>query len=236
MSSMKDWIEYKGVKCTAKGIHVTEYPVTVIPAERLIFTNVPGRSGALTQKEGRQVYDDVTLSFKFYCADPTPILNDIAAYFSGNGDLRYPYRPGYHYKARVINQIPLQKVIRERPNRTFTVNFRCKPFAYKDDVQDVTLTQSMTNVNNPCSAESEPVITVNGYGNITLLVGAQLIELHDVDGSITLNSELREAYNEDELQNSKMVGDFPVLVPGMNAVSWTGNVSSVVISPNWRSL
>lgn len=236
MSSMKDWIIYKGVDCRTIGIHVMEHPTTIIPAERLIFTNVPGRSGALTQKEGRQVYDDVTLPFKFYCSDPTPKLNEIALYFSGNGDLSYPYRPGYHYKARVINQIPMAKVIRERPNRVFTVNFRCAPYAYKDSVQDVTVTESLTNVNNPCSAESEPVITVTGYGDITLMIGTQMVELTDLDGSITLNSELREAYNGDELMNSKVIGDFPVLVPGMNAVSWSGNVSSIVISPNWRSL
>lgn len=234
--AMKDWIEYKGIRCTTIGIHVTEYPPTIIPAERLIFTNVPGRSGALTQKEGNQVYDDVTLPFKFYCADPTPIINNIAGYFSGNGDLRYPYRPGFHYKARVINQIPLAKVLRERPNRTFTVNFRCKPFAYMDNVQDVTIDENMTFLNNPCSVESEPTITVNGSGDITLMIGMQIIELKGVDGSITINSELRETYNDDELLNSQMIGEFPVLVPGNNAVTWDGEVTSVVVSPNWRSL
>ncbi len=33
-----------------------------------------------------------------------------------------------------------------------------------------------------------------------------------------------------------MSGDFPVLKPGLNAVSWSGNVSNIIVRPNWRYL
>ncbi len=36
--------------------------------------------------------------------------------------------------------------------------------------------------------------------------------------------------------NEHMTGEFPVLNPGANAVSWTGPVSKVVAKPNWRYL
>lgn len=36
--------------------------------------------------------------------------------------------------------------------------------------------------------------------------------------------------------NEHMTGEFPVLKPGANAVSWTGTVSKVVAKPNWRYL
>lgn len=36
--------------------------------------------------------------------------------------------------------------------------------------------------------------------------------------------------------NSAMSGDFPVLLPGRNAVSWTGSVTKIEIRPNWRYL
>lgn len=38
------------------------------------------------------------------------------------------------------------------------------------------------------------------------------------------------------LMNEHMTGEFPVLKPGANAVSWTGTVSKVVAKPNWRYL
>ena len=31
-------------------------------------------------------------------------------------------------------------------------------------------------------------------------------------------------------------GGFPVLLPGRNAVSWTGSVTKIEIRPNWRYL
>ena len=33
-----------------------------------------------------------------------------------------------------------------------------------------------------------------------------------------------------------MNGEFPVLKPGANAISWTGTVTKVVVRPNWRFL
>ena len=42
---------------------------------------------------------------------------------------------------------------------------------------------------------------------------------------------LKEAYSGATLMNDHMTGDFPVLVPGINGISWTGNVSRVVIAP-----
>ena len=72
--------------------------------------------------------------------------------------------------------------------------------------------------------------------DITLMVGTAIVELSGVDGSIIIDSVLKEAFKGNVLQNEKMSGEFPILRPGANAVSWTGNVSSVTITPNWRSL
>ena len=36
--------------------------------------------------------------------------------------------------------------------------------------------------------------------------------------------------------DTRLTGEFPVLKPGANAISWTGAVTKVVIQPNWRYL
>ena len=79
------------------------------------------------------------------------------------------------------------------------------------------------------------MITVYGNGEVTLMVGMTIVEL-DVSGSITLDTPLMEAYSGSTSMNSAMSGDFPVLLPGQNAISWTGNVTKVEILPNWRFL
>ena len=201
---MKDWFIWKGARCTDYGIHVLTQPDITVPAERATFTDVPGRSGSLTTLQGEDVYDDMILPAECIVSDLSRI-NEIAAYLKGGGQVR-----------------------------RFTVNFRCKPFWYIAGVQDITLSTSGTMVTNPGSVFSEPVITVHGSGDITLMVGMSIVELEGVDGNISLDSSLQEAYSGAILMNDKMSDDFPVLKPGANAVSWSGNVTDVVIAPRWR--
>ena len=230
-----DWFEWNGVKCTAKGIHVLEQPPVTVPAERVTYTNVPGRPGSMTTLEGEDVYDDMILTAQCIVADPAQIPV-IAGWLKGSGTVTFSNRPGGFYYARISNQIPFEKILRGNPHRSFSVNFRCKPFWYQADVQPVTITTSGSTITNPGTVYSEPVITVNGSGDITLMVGTKIVELTGITSSITIDSVLQEAYNGTSDMNAHMSGEFPVLKPGMNAISWNGNVTSVVVQPNWRYL
>lgn len=116
------------------------------------------------------------------------------------------------------------------------MNFRCKPFWYKENAPEITVTTSGTFITNPGSVLSEPIITVYGSGKITLMVGMIIVELDGITDSITLDTPLMEAYKGATGMNGCMSGDFPTLLPGKNAISWTGNVTKVVIQPNWRYL
>lgn len=231
---MMDWFEWNGIRCTQYGIHVLEQPPVTIPSERVTFTDVPGRSGSLTQLEGDDVYDDMVLTATCLIADPSRIP-EIAAWLRGSGTVTFANRQGGFYHAHVVNQIPFEKILRGNPHRSFAINFRCKPFWYLSDVKPITLTTSGSFITNPGCVASEPVITVYGSGEITLMVGMTITELEITD-KITLDTPLMEAYSGSTSMNSCMSGDFPSLLPGKNAVSWSGNVSRVEIQPNWRSL
>ena len=230
-----DWFEWNGVKCTAKGIHVLEQPPITVPAERVTYTNVPDRPGSMTTLEGEDVYDDMILTAQCIVADPTQIPV-IAGWLKGSGTVTFANRPGGFYYARVTNQIPFEKILRGNPHRRFSVNFRCKPFWYQAGVQNVTISTSGSTITNPGTVYSEPVITVNGSGDITLMVGTKIIELTGITSSITIDSVLQEAYSGTSDMNAHMSGEFPVLKPGMNEIGWSGNVTSVVVQPNWRYL
>ena len=90
---------------------------------------------------------------------------------------------------------------------------------------------------NPTGIQAKPLITITGSGNITLLVGMQIIQLKGITNGIVLDSDLQEAYWENTLKNSSMTGEFPVLGEGRTAISWTGgSVSEVKVTPRWVSL
>ena len=232
---MNDYFIWNGVDCRTYGIHVTDQPPVTIPQERSTQTNVPGRPGSLTQLEGEDVYDDMVLTAQCFISDPAQIPA-IAAWLKGKGAVTFANRTGGHYNARISNQIPFEKVLRGNPHCSFAVNFRCFPFWYQDNAADVTLTTSGTAITNPGSVYSDPVITVTGSGDITLMVGTTIVELTGVSGSIVIDSVLKEAYKGTTLMNDHMSGDFPVLKPGQNAISWTGTVTQVTVKPNWRYL
>ena len=232
---MNDWFEWNGVRCTEYGIHVLEQPALTVPSERATFTDVPGRSGSLTTLEGEDVYDDMVLTATCLIAGPERIP-EIAAWLRGSGTVSFANREGGFYYARVVNQIPFEKVLRGNPHRSFSVNFRCKPFFHLDDSSETVIARSGDFITNPGCVASEPIITLTGNGDVTLMVGMQMIELTGVDSKIIIDSVLQEVYNDDGACNEKMEGDFPVLQPGVNAISWDGDVTRVVVSPNWRTL
>ena len=74
----------------------------------------------------------------------------------------------------------------------------------------------------------KPYIKVNGSGIITLTLNNKSIVLKDIQEYIELDCELEEAYKNNLNCNSKVeCEDFPVLIPGINNISWTGNVSNI---------
>lgn len=232
---MNDWFEWNGVKCTEYGIHVSEHPPVTRPAERVTFTNVPGRSGSLTTLEGEDVYDDMILTANCFVQD-TSRLAEIGAWLRGNGTVTFANRQDGFYYARIVNQISFDKILRGNPHRSFAVNFRCKPFWYQSNVNRYTFKSSGSMIVNPGSVYSEPLITITGTGDITFMVGMTSVSLTEINGEITLDSELQEAYTGTTLMNEHMSGEFPILKPGGNGISWSGDVAYVIIAPRWRYL
>lgn len=230
-----DWFIWNGVKCTSLGIHVSQQPEIVKPSERATFTSVPGRSGSLTTLEGDAVYDDFILSVECWISN-TANLPAICDWLRGSGKVTLACRPGGFYHARIVNQISFEQVLRGHLHRTFSVNFRCQPFWYVENVTPITLMTSGAFITNPGTVYSEPIITVYGSGEITLMVGMTITELFGISGDITLDTPLMEAYSGITSMNYNMSGDFPTLAPGTNAVSWSGNVNKIEIQPSWRYL
>ena len=96
---------------------------------------------------------------------------------------------------------------------------------------------------------SEPLITITGTGNITLMVNDTTVYLEDLEGSITLDCAAGIAYSMNDGQLiwagekvSLENGEWPTLKPvgNNNLFNWTlGNgasLSSITVQPNWRYL
>ena len=120
------------------------------------------------------------------------------------------------------------------------VTLTVKPYKYYIPDNDLVLTAAGSIFNHTVTP-SLPRLKVYGTGNITLNFNGVLFVMAGVVGHIVLDSELGIAYNESSAillnENSKVfTRKYPELVPGTNAISWTGTVTKVEIEPRWRTL
>lgn len=235
MISLNDWFEWNGKRCTEYGIHVSEQPPITIPNERATFTSVPGRPGTFTTLEGDDVYDDMILTATCFISDATRIP-EIAAWLRGSGTVTFANRQGGFYLARITNQISFEKILRGNPHRTFVVNFRCQPFFYHDDNQPVTVTASGTFIKNPGTVYAEPVLEITLTDDAEVTLGGYLFELTGLTGTVTLDCERMELTQDYASKMEHMTGEFPRILTSGAYVNWTGGVTSIKITPNWRSL
>ena len=232
---MNDWFEWNAQRCTAHGIRVVKQPEIIRPPERATFTVVPGRSGSLTTLEGVDVYDDFLLNADCVITDTTK-LNAILTWLKGEGRVTFANRQGGFYYARIVNQISLDQILRGNLHRRFTITFRCQPFFYLAGTANITVTASGSYINNLGSMFAEPVLKVTLTGDAQITVGASYIELTGITGVVTIDTPLMETYKDYTSYNHHMTGDYPLLHTGQNLISWTGGVTQIVITPNWRTL
>ncbi len=203
-------------------------PEKVSPKRRDETFTVPGRHGNLTTTDG--AFDTYIRSAEFIVKNEKRI-DEICAHFKGSGWLIFDTEPDRKYKARVTNQIEFSHVIRHL--KRFIVEFEVQPFGYDVFPQIITKTEPFS-LFNIGTFEAEPIITIFGAGNITLYANNQSISLKGIAGSITIDSEMQNAYNGAASMNNKMQGEFPILSLGENYITWLGNITRLEIQPNWR--
>lgn len=90
-------------------------------------------------------------------------------------------------------------------------------------------------ISNPTKFESLPIITIKGEGYGKFTIGDCIVEIADIQGSITINSELQDCYTETANRNYDVYlpNGFPTLESGNNYISFTGGISSMEVIPKW---
>lgn len=218
------------------GIYVEKRPSLPSPKRRVSYLSVPGRNGNLKYDEN--TYEDITLALECgVIGDVYSRIDEIKAWLLGSGEnnLIFSFQSDKCFIAQVVNSIDFEVSLRRIGK--FVIVFNCRPFKYAVQNNPFIIINSGTNLINTGTLPSEPLIEVFGSGNITLKINEQEVILTAVSGKIILNSVLQDAYDDSlENKNNNMKGDFFFLEVGDNHISWVGNVTKLVITPNWRWL
>lgn len=225
-------IIWKGVdSSTIEGLMICELPPITKPKMRVQETTIDGVDGSIIEELGYESYDKslkIGLTYNFD-------VDKIIKYFTGEGQVVFSNEPNKYYIAKIINQIDYERLLRFKEA---TVKFRVQPFKYKLNESTTTLTQSGKVINTGLEY-SKPIMKITGSGTVEILVNGLATFTYtfpENETEVIIDSEKEDAYLDTALKNRNMTGEFPRLLDGENTISWSGNVTSIVVEPKSRWL
>lgn len=214
------------------GVVVKELPSITIPKKRVEEVTVLGRDGTLTVSD--ETYEPTTKICKVYYNGENP---DELITFLQDGKVIFSNFQDRFYNMQIVSEIPIDEIFKNNEYGNwyeFNITFRCQPFGYSVDNEEIVISEKDTCIYNYASNYSKPIITIWGSGDINILIDEQQITLKGVEDYITIDSVKMRSYKDLENQNSKKIGNFPIIKVGENNINWDGNITKIVITPNYR--
>lgn len=226
--------------CSDFGL-VLQGPVTFSGAQPKVNTvSVPGRNGDLCFFDGS--FSNVTGTARCFALDAKDVSHKIDAItgwvFSNLGYRRLLVSQEREVYRLARVSIGPENEIRMRRLAPFEIAFDCKPQKYLlSGEAKIALSAPGAPLHNPYAFTALPRITLYGSGPGNLQVGSTTVQVKALDGSLTLDSEIQDAYKGTQNKNNTILApEFPALAPGDNAVSWTGGIERVEIVPRWWTI
>ena len=219
-------------------IQVAHPPGYAYPERDYTITHIPGRNGDIIQDNGcyKNVERTYEVSFDVPNEDFATYANAVSAWLhstTGYARLEDSYEPNYYRMATYQESNIFENLYNQAG--TATIVFECKPQRFLKTGDNIIAIQNSLTIMNPTGFEAYPLFKVTGTSGV-LTVNGNSITFSSIDGFVMLDCELQDAYKENINKNSTISGTFPVLKPGSNMISWTGNISSVTMKPRWWTI
>lgn len=213
---------------------VEHYPPRPVPRRKTEKWAVPGRSGDVIFAQ--DAWENVSRNYDVYISAERPGLPRPAAWATSwlmapnYCQLWDEYDEDTFVMALFTGGVDIQNI--DNAFGRFTLSFDCWPQRFlREGAEPIVMAQGGVLV-NPTVYTAEPSIFVQGSGSGVLTIGENRLSLSDCNG-ITLDCRDEEAYRGVLNLNTTVRGDYPRLTAGENAVSWSGGITAVEITPRW---
>lgn len=229
---------FDGVDSQDYGVYITGDNAYNAAKKRDEEVVIPGRNGTLTYNDA-DVFDDVELVYPaFIPRNYTENIRNLRNALSskhGKKRLTDSYHPDEYMLAKYVDGLDADTAPRAVAG-AFDIIFKRDPRRFLLTGETV-LTDPAT-VTNPTLFAARPLIRVYGYGtltvgDVTVTVAQNPYEYIDID------SEMMDCYHGDDNANSYVSfsdGEFPTLPAGTTALSYSGNITKVELTPHWWRL
>ena len=226
-------MKWKGVDISTKGLVALTQPKVQTPKMKVDIQTIDGSDKTEVVERG---YEPYNLDIQMMCANPAH-LDAALVFLQGSGALISDDDTTKYWNAQIIEQVEFERLSKGPAIRVADVQFFVKnPYRYLVTESNVTLT-SPGNVTNAGTVNSLPLLKLTGTGTVVLTIGGRSFTyVFGAEPYVYIDSDSLDAYYLTTKKNANMTGAFPYLTPGVNAVSWTGTVTELIITPRSRYL
>ena len=211
---------WKGIDLRNKGIIVDYIPKISKARKKIDIYQIDGRNGFLSVDT--DTYEPFSLNITCHCQDNVD-LDDIKSFLDGFGTISFDNER--NYTAIVDNTIPFEQV---QNFKRFQISFKVNPIAESIDETTIDLT-SLSEFNINTYYKIYPILTIVCSGNISVNINNKIFYLKNTNGTYTLDCNNKEIFDSNNINCSfLMQNDFPSFKNGINTISTTGTITSLI--------
>lgn len=227
-----------GIDAASAGIHLQKPIVFSEAIPNIESKTIPGRNGALIFDTGS--YKNRSGSASCFCLQEdveTAVSSAGRFLMGGKGYRRLETSgdPNHYWMARVKNSPQIE--MRLRVLAPFEIEFDCKPQRFVKSGENAVVFTSSGSLSNQYGQAALPLITLYGQGAGQLTIGDCVVDVKALDGTLHIDSDTQNAYNDNGNQNMNINAPvFPTLPDGETQIAFSGGIERVEIVPRWWEL
>lgn len=216
---------FNNVKSLDKKIILKDKPVITSPQLRDNGIVIEGRSGKLYYNE--KIYDSFVRTIECTILDSSIDVREISSWLKGEGKIIFSHELDKFYKVNIINQIDFTNIANQINEFPLVLEF--EPFAYDVEETLIELTEISDIEIKNANTDIFPKIKIYATGDVTLNINDKSQIIYDVEEFIELDSQLEIAYKDTTNKNQFIYGEYLKLTPGINKISFIGQVDKIEI-------
>lgn len=214
-------------------------------------TDIPGVSKTLLEFNGS--YKSFSQKFTFYAVHKDVTADEakrrITEWLLKDPDyhrMELSMRPDYYMEASTNSNSLIKFPAYNKRYAKVELTFMIAPFMYlKSGTNAIEIPKTqILSLNNQEQFESYPLIHITGNEGVTITINNSEFILNEIDDEIYIDSDptVSMVYKDKSINGSRNRlaifpdHNFPVLNPGLNTISITGDYTSATIIPRWRTL
>jgi len=227
---------WNGVDCRSMGILLAGPAAIIRPEERVNHVQIPGRSGDLTETEGEDIYNSYIQTVTIH-GHGGYRMREIFSWLRGSGYVTFSGEPDRRQQARIIGAITLNKHSRNLDWWSGEVQFYCQPLKELLKEDSTLISTSGAVLRNYGDVTCKPLILIvtttgdSGACSLTITDSASQAKTISLTGLNTyspywIDCETMEVLNyaRTGTLTQRSSGEFPVMRPGANTITFTGLV------------